>query len=388
MSLGGCVTEDEGTIVSLDRNSSSSSCHCASTVTYEQGLSLTQSMLGKASTVVSLDRCSNRGNDAATLLVSLDWTDCSTAGCGEHCTRPSYQDSQRTLVANLEDLGGSRDNNRGDCSASNHSCNSCTPSGSVFSSSSAMHISHNDPNALQKAVLLNLDSKIDIFNPNPFHARSHSPRTSYTTREDHHILNRHSYNSLVPPHSLPHLHPPSSPKLVLPQQLQNIMELRESECFNSSDNKHKQGDVAITKHCDGHRVHVVSSQEQLTQPGVLLKAAVNSDIDTFTATDKVRMGKRKRVHKNTCKKNGASGVALMESRGGSDVKVIKKRERVTTGHDEKELKVISSSEAMPASLRDCSVHVNDNTALPLPQNSYTLYDCSLSQYLTLVRSSL
>ena len=65
-------------------------------------------------------------------------------------------------------------------------------------------------------------------------------------------------------HSLSNLHPPipTSPKVTLPQQLQNIMVQRETECYHSS------GTVTLEDaiHYDEHRVHVTvaNSWKQLT----------------------------------------------------------------------------------------------------------------------------
>ena len=79
----GCTTEDEGTVVSLDRNSSSSSCLCPSVFSHQQGQrsNLTYSPLEDV--VVSLDRYSSGGvqeNDADMAVVSLDHSDRSKTG--------------------------------------------------------------------------------------------------------------------------------------------------------------------------------------------------------------------------------------------------------------------------------------------------------------------
>ena len=383
MSLGGCVTEDKGTVVSLDRNSSPSNCQCASLATCEQGQRSPLTLGKKGSTVVSLDRCSSGGSGSDT-LVSLDRAGCSNIG-SEHCVRSAYHNSQRTLASHLEDLVCSHTHG---CAASIHSGNSCTPSVSNFSCSSSFHARHDNPNPAQQTVHLNLDSQIEdtpVIKPN---FRSHSPRT--ITREERHILNGSSYSSPLPLQSFSHLHSqtPSSPKAGLPQQLQNIVERGENECFHSSDNV-KFRDRAIAAHCDEHKLHVANSLDLLTRHSSLVKTASDSEEDdenqvdrsATRARDKRRVGKRVREHQSRLKEgaSGSSRVVATPSSGNGDVKVISKRERVTADdeNDECQRKVVHGSEASAVSLQDGSphIHVYESSTSPPQQSSPSSPQC-------------
>ena len=267
--MGGPGTEDEGTVVSLDRNSSSSSCHCPSSVAFEQGQRslLTQSPLGvRGSSAVNPDQYSSIGTDNVTIdttVVSLDRP--GRSNTREHRLWPA---SQSLLLANPEphaqqasavyrdDCSGSHGNHRvihGNPSGcyDDHPGKSGNQSSSSSSSGSGNsrthlphHVRHNNPTNVdllpQQTAQLNLDSQIEDTPPimhtssNSFHTReSFSPKSKATASEELCMLNGYSFHAHIP---FPHSHPSPSPKVALHQQLQNISEQGESECLHSSDN--------------------------------------------------------------------------------------------------------------------------------------------------------
>lgn len=370
--VSGCGTEDEGTVVSLDRNSSSSSCHCPSTVAFELGQRplLTQSPPGmKGATIVSLDQYLNGGTDseADTTVVSLDRV--GPPNAGDHRVRSTNQEPQKTSSNCLGDPSGGHDNcrgchgDRGTRSHSGNSGNLSVNSNSSFSSSSrthkSLHTGHdhqrNSTNFQQQMAHLNLDSQIEdtplIKQPS---GNLCSPRTKSSAREDSCILNGYSYHSHIALQSLSHSHPNSSPKLALHQQLQNISEQGESECLHSSDN-FEVGDAAA-RHSDGQER--ASSLEQLAGPGLL--DVVELDMDQHESSvaaktrDKKRRGRRKRERQSRHKESQGRAGGLEDN-----VEVITKEETMENTDMEEVLQIsaeMSGTKVSSIPLQDRSLH--------------------------------
>ena len=253
---GGRITEDEGTVVSLDRHSSSSSCHCSSMVTHEQQgqrSGLTQSPLGKmGDTVVNLDRYSSvctPETEPDVTVVSLDRTERSTAGDLHQNSRSTNHSHHRisTTDPSLAHCEGGRD-------LSNVSPDPSTTSGRSHKS---LHSRLPPP---QPTAHLNLDSQIE---DTPL--LKQGPRVA-PHRDDRHVLNGFSYHPHISLQTYSHLHHPPSP--LHQQQLQNISEHGESECVHSSDNYELEDrDLG-----DNRRKAVVvsGSRGRLAEPDLLL----------------------------------------------------------------------------------------------------------------------
>ena len=252
---GGCTTEDEGTVVSLDRNSSSSSCLCPSVVSHQQGQrsNLTYSPLEDV--VVSLDRYSSGGvqeNGADMAVVSLDHSDRSKTGELHNRPRSVNQILHRPSVTDVFESKCCSESGRDppltclSCGVE-HTSGNCWPHQSLHSSF-ASHTTHR----------LNMDSQIE-----GVPSLKHTPR--FTRDDTHHQLNGFSLQAY------PHLSSSTpSPKLSLHQELQNISERGESECVHSSDNFEQ--DSLEQSSDQGHEECAVSGrQRKLAEPDLLLR---------------------------------------------------------------------------------------------------------------------
>ena len=252
---GGRGTEDEGTVVSLDHHSSSSSCHCSSMVTHEQGQRsiLTQSPLGKMggdTVTVNLDRYSSvvaHDSDADVTVVSLDRTERSNAA-GDFLLRSMNHGLQRHSATDVS-------NYQSHCEGGRDPANT-SPDPSVRS-----HKSLHSQCPSQPTTHLNLDSQIE-----EAPLLQQGPRLA-PSADHHHIMNGFSYHPHMSLPTHPYLNPPS-PNLSQHQQLQNISEQGESECVHSSDN-FELGDSSLFLSChDRGKGGEVSSR--LAEPDLLL----------------------------------------------------------------------------------------------------------------------
>jgi hypothetical protein len=269
-SAGGRTAEDEGTVVSLDHHSSSSSCHCSSMVAHEQGQRsvLTQSPLGKVGdTVVNLDRYSSVGahdSDADVTVVSLDRTERSTA--------VDYHPHLRSMNHGLHRLPAT--------DVSNSVCHFEGGRDPPNTSPDPSSRSHKSRFQSQPTAHLNLDSQIE---GTP--SLKQGPRLA-PHRDDRHVMNGFSYHPHVSLQAYPHLRPPSPINLSLRQQLQNISEQGESECVHSSDN-FEPGDNSLVLSYDdrGKTGEVSGGLRKLAQPDLLLGVKKISSSEKLVGTE-------------------------------------------------------------------------------------------------------
>ena len=329
----GCGTEDEGTIVSLDRNSSSSSCHCPSAAaTFETGQRsiLTQSppgRMGGVSNVVSLDHQSPNGgagdSDADVTVVSLDRVD-----------RSDHRTPHRT---SLDDSLRSHDNGR-DCHGDH--CHSYGGSRSLNCRPENFR-NHTQ----QVTTYLNLDSPLEdtptikqsshpagnLYEGVDTHINTTSTSKS-SAREDRNVVNGYSYHHGHIP--LQHVHlvisnPPSPSSAQHLQQLQNISEQGESECFQSSDNLEvvvenytSRGDCASKNNCQSG----YSSSGRLTDTSKLYQATKRESVDCVDDSVKFlkrrSKKKRKKERQTKHKETREADIKVTSERGDGDLEEV------------------------------------------------------------------
>lgn len=354
--------------MSLDHNSSSSSCHCPSLVAYDQGqrslINHSPGMMGAA--VVSLDQYSNEEADseADTTVVSLD-----------HYTRTINQETQKTDALSSHDTPRSGQSDHG---SSSYSGNSVSVSVNNSSSHIPYHMRQDNTrtgaNPQQQVTHLNLDSQIEdtplIKQQNTLELYPPSTRGS-NAWEDRLVVNGYSYHTHIPPSSFPHSHPITpSPKLGLHQQLHNISEQGESECFPSSDN-FDMGDEPTAQYTDEHKVQA-SSLEPLGGPSLLqrsneLEKEIEQKADTRTRDKKKRVKRRKTRHQES--KSGAR-----ETPSGRDSINMVMVERESASEEdcmEEVPREISDDTKSPDHLQDSSLRLTPPCKTSSPQQSTT-----------------
>lgn len=363
-------TEDEGTVVSLDHNSSSSSCHCPSLVAYDQGqrslINHSPGMMGAA--IVSLDQYSNEeaNSEADTTVVSLD-----------HYTRSANQEPQKTDAVSSHDTPRSGQSDHG---SSSYSGNSTSVSVTNSSSHIPYHVRQDNTRTgtnLQQMTHLNLDSQIEDtplikqqFCGNSLELYPPSTRAS-NAWEDRLVVNGYSYHTHIPASPFPHSHPITpSPKLGLHQQLHNISEQGESECFPSSDN-FDMGDEPSGQYSDEHKVHA-SSRDPLGGPSLLqqsteLEKAIEQKAETRTRDKKKRGKRRKTRHQES--KSGARETP--SGRDGINMMMVERDSGSEEDFVEEVPCEISGDTKSPDHLQDSSFRVTPPCRTSSPQQNTT-----------------